>query len=132
MLTGQASAYLPREGIGDIDVAWEYLGQVYGNSHPILNFHLAKLVGMPVMTDDFMETNPQEAADWFMDIEILVDSVLRVGVRSPELQLWAFNRETMSRCLFPKLPCRLLDRVYELATHNEEKLVSFHGLEFTV
>ena len=68
MLTGQASAYLPREGIGDIDVAWEYLGQVYGNSHPILNFHLAKLVGMPGMTDEFRETNPQGAADWFLNM----------------------------------------------------------------
>ena len=40
-LTGKASAYLPKEGIGDIDAAWEYLGQVYGDSYSILNFYLA-------------------------------------------------------------------------------------------
>ena len=122
MLTGKALAYLPKEGIGDIDVAWEYLSQVYGNSHTILNFHLAKLVGMPGMTDEIMETNPQDAADWFLDMEILVDSILRVGVRSQELQWLTFSRETMFHCIISKLPYRLLDRTYELDTQGEEKL----------
>ena len=122
MLTGKALAYLPKEGIGDIDVAWEYLSQVYGNSHTILNFHLAKLVGMPGMTDEIMETNPQDAADWLLDMEILVDSILRVGVRSQELQWLTFSRETMFHCIISKLPYRLLDRTYELDTQGEEKL----------
>ena len=53
----------------------------------VLNFHLARLVGMAGMTEEFMETNPQDAADWFLEVEILVDSILRVGVRSQEHQL---------------------------------------------
>jgi hypothetical protein len=33
---------LPKEGIEDIDAAWGYPSQVYGSSHTILNFHLAR------------------------------------------------------------------------------------------
>ena len=47
VLTGKALAYLPQEGIGDIDLAWEYLEQAFGNPYTILNFHLAQFMSMP-------------------------------------------------------------------------------------
>ena len=122
VLAGKALAFLPPEGIGDIDVAWTHLEQVYGNSRTILNFHLSKLVSMPSMTDEIVETNPQDAADWYFDMEILVDSILRVGSRSQELRWLTFSSKTMFHCVFSKLPHRLLDRTYELDTLGEEKM----------
>ena len=121
-LTGRALAYLPPEGIGDIDVAWKHLERVYGGSRTILNFYLTRLVSMPNMTDEIVEDNPQDGADWFLDIEILVDSILRVGVRSQELRWLAFSRNTIFHCIISKLPYRLLDKTYELDTQGEEKM----------
>jgi hypothetical protein len=95
---------LPPEGIGDIDVAWKHLEQVYGGSRTTLNFYLTRLVSMPNVTDKMVEENPQDGADWLLDIEILVDSILRVGVRSQELRWLAFSRDTMSLCIISKLP----------------------------
>jgi hypothetical protein len=123
-LAGKALACLP-QGVEDIDIAWKYLGQAFGDSRTILSFHLGKLASMPSLTDEIVVTNPQEAADWCFTMETLVDNVLRVGTRSQELR-YAFNRPTTYRCIISKLPVMLMDITYdiltELDTLGEEKM----------
>ena len=43
VLTGKALANLPPDGIMDIDQAWEYLEQAFGNPYTLLNFRLNQI-----------------------------------------------------------------------------------------
>ena len=73
------------------------------------------------MTDKIEETHAQGAADWYLDMETLVDSILKVGSRNQELQYMAFNVKTIFT-IISKLPYNLLSRTYELDTQGEEKM----------
>jgi hypothetical protein len=76
---------------------------------------------MPSLTDKIEEIDPQGAADWYLDIETAVDSILKLGGKSQELQFMAFNAKNIFT-ITSKLPFNLLTRTYELDSQGEEKL----------
>ena len=121
VLTGKARAHLPTEGIRRIEHAWEYLEQAFCNPHTTQNFRLAKVKSMPSLTDKIEESDAEGAADWYLDMETAVNSILKLGGKSQELQFVAFNVKT-TFTITSKLPYILLSKTYELDSQGEEKL----------
>ena len=86
VLTSKAMANLPLLGIRDIDQAWGYIETAYGNPHSSLDFRLTKIKSIPGLADRVEEGDAQQAADWYLDYETAVSSILMLGNRDPELQ----------------------------------------------
>ena len=86
VLTDNALNHLPVNGIRDIDHAWEYLDQAFGNPHTCLNHRLAKVTAMPGLTDNLERQDPAYAAEWYVKMENAVDAVLRMGSRNQSLE----------------------------------------------
>ena len=125
VLTGNALNHLPEDGIKNIDQAWDYLDQAFGNPHTCLNHRLAKVKGMPGMTDNMERANPAYTADWYLKMENAVNSVLRMGARNQSLEYAAFNDKTIYG-ITSKLPWRLERQAYETninkSIYGKEKL----------
>ena len=115
VLTGKALANLPPDGVMDIDQAWEYLEQAFGNPYTLLNFRLNKI------RETVEENDPQFAADWYLAFEGVVDSIVKLGTRDLTLGMSCFNVDTIFT-IIQKLPFHLVSKSYELNARGEEKL----------
>ena len=111
VLTGNALNHLPVDGIKDIDVAWEYLRQAFGNPHTCLNHRLAKVTAMPGLTDNLQKQDPAYAAEWYLKMENAVDAIIRLGSRNQSLEYVAFNDKTIYH-IIAKLPYLLEREAY--------------------
>jgi hypothetical protein len=127
VLTGKTLAYLPQDGIGDIENAWEYLDQAFGNPYTLLNFRLNKIREMVGLTNMVEENDPQFAADWYLEFEGMVDSIVKLGARDITLGMSCFNVNTIYT-ITQKLPFQLVSKSYELNAKGEEKLKQILGL----
>jgi hypothetical protein len=125
VLTGSALSHLPVDGIKDIDQAWEYLNQAFGNPHTCLNHRLAKVTEMPGLTDDIEMQDPTHAAEWYLKMENAVDAVMRLGSRNQSLEYAAFNDRTIYQ-IISKLPFELESMAYKFShdqtVYGKEKL----------
>ena len=61
-LTGKAAAKLPLNGLRDIEEAWQFLQEAFGNSYTNLNYRLSRIGQTPGLTDRLVETDPAHAA----------------------------------------------------------------------
>ena len=113
-LTGSALNHLPIDGIKDIDHAWEYLNQAFGNPHTCLNHRLAKVTEMPGLTDNIEKQDPAYAAEWYLKMENAVDAVMRMGSRNQSLEYVAFNDRTIYQ-IIAKLPYTLESMAYKFS-----------------
>ena len=100
------------DGIKDIDQAWSYLDQAFGNPHTCLNHRLAKVIEMPGLTDNLERQDPAYAAEWYLKMENAVDAVLRMGSRNHSLEYVAFNDKTIYQ-IISKLPYQLENLAYD-------------------
>ena len=112
-LTGRAAANLPLNGLRDIEEAWQFLQEAFGNSHTSLNYRLTRIRETPGLTDKTVETDPAYAATWFLDYENAVKEVLNLGDRGPELEAVAFSIPTLYT-ITSKLPFNMSDRIYDI------------------
>ena len=106
-------ANLPQEGIKDIDHAWEYLEAAFGNPYSSLNYRMNKIKAIPGLTRNIEENDAQQAADWYLDYENAVKSVLMLGNRDTELQAAAFNVQSLY-IIVSKLPFNLVNKTYDI------------------
>ena len=125
MLTDNALNHLPVTCIRDIDHAWEYLDQGFGNPHTCLNHCLAKVTAMPGLTDNLERQDPAYAAEWYLKMENAVDAVLRMGSRNQSLEYVAFNDKTIYH-IISKLPYQVESLAYDFShdkdIYGKEKL----------
>ena len=121
VLTGKALANLPPDGIMDIDQAWEYLEQAFGNPYTLLNFRLNKIRETVGLSDKVEENYPQFAADWYLAFGGVVDSIVKLGTRDLTLGMSCFNVDTIFT-IIQKLPFHLVSKSYGLNARGEEKL----------
>ena len=74
------------------------------------------------MTDRVEEGDAQQAADWYLEYETAVKSVLMLGNRDPELQAVAFNVNARY-IITSKLPYSLVNKTYDLTGYRgQDKL----------
>jgi hypothetical protein len=57
-LTGEAAAKLPLNGLMDIEEAWQFLQEAFGNSYTDLYYRLSRIGRTPGLTDRLVETDP--------------------------------------------------------------------------
>jgi hypothetical protein len=109
-LTGRAAANLPLNGLRDIEEAWQFLQEAFGNPHTSLNYRISRIRETPGLTDKLLGTDPAYAATWFLDYEKAVKEVLNLGDRGPELEAVAFSAPALYT-ITSKLPSTMIDEI---------------------
>ena len=126
-LTGKAAANLPLNGLQDIEEAWKYLEDTFGDPYTSLNYRLARIREIPGLTDKLVQTDPAYAANWFLDYENSVKEVLHLGDRGAELEAVAFSIPTLY-AITSKLPFAMGDKVYDIEESGKHKPKKILGL----
>ena len=73
------------------------------------------------LSDKSMETDPNEAATWFLQYENAVKSILRLGDRTTSLGMESFNASTIYE-ICTRLPYTIKYQTYGLEEDGREKL----------
>ena len=63
-LTGKAAANLPLNGLRDIEEAWKFLEQTFGDPYTSLNYRLTRIRETRGLTDKVVQSDPAHAANW--------------------------------------------------------------------
>ena len=120
-LTGNDASRIPPDGVTSVDNARSILEKAFGNSFEHLYFHLRVMKAAQPLSDKSMETDPNEAATWFLQYENDVKSILRLGDRTTSLGMESFNASTFYE-ICKRVPYTIKYQTYELEEDGRDKL----------
>ena len=86
-----------------------------------LNFRLGVMKSTQLISDKSIETDPNNAATWFLQYEKAIESILRLGDRTTSLGMPCFNASTIHK-MCKRLPYTIQYQTYELEEDGSENL----------
>jgi hypothetical protein len=102
----------------DIEEAWQFLQEAFGNSYTNLNYRLSRIGQTPGLTDRLVETDPSYAATWFLDYGNAVKEVLNLGDQGPELEALAFSAPALYT-ITSRLPPTMISEIRGTKRHGK-------------
>ena len=120
VLRGKAKAQVPQK-TDTVDRAWELLKSAFGDPMTLLKFRKQALSKLGPFPDASSRTNPQKVVEWCLDVERILDDLLKLGERESRLEMVAFNDDTLNE-IIDLFPIRLIFKMERLETEGKEKL----------
>ena len=93
-LRGQAKRMVPEDITEDIDKAWEALDKAYGDPNRLVNHRKKALVKLGPIPKKNGKGGFQKRVDWYINLEVLLQSILELGQKSEDLNSEVFIKKT--------------------------------------
>ena len=119
-LRGKAKNQVPIK-VDSIDRAWELLKSAYGDPMILLRYRKQALQKLGCYPKSQSKNNPQKLVEWCLDLERIIDDLLKLGEREARLEMIAYNDDTLNE-LVDLFPMRLVFKIERLEVHGKEKL----------
>jgi hypothetical protein len=117
-LTGKAAAKLPLHGLRDIEEAWQFLQEAFGNTCANLNHKLSRIERTTGLTDKLVETNPAYAATWLLDYGNAVEEIINLGDQGLGLEALALDAPALYT-ITSKLPPSMITEIRGTMQHSK-------------
>ena len=119
-LRGKAKNQVPAK-TDSIERAWELLKSAFGDPMILLRYRKQSLSKLGPYPESQAKNNPQKLVDWCLDLERIIDDLIKLGERDTRLEMTAFNDDTINDVI-DLFPMRLIFRIEKLENHGKEKL----------
>ena len=126
VLRGKAKAQVPAK-TDTVERAWELLKSAFGDPMTLLKFRKQALTKLGSYPDNFTKTNPQKIVEWCLEMERIVDDLIKLGDRDTRLEMIAFNEDTINE-IIDMFPIRLVFKMEKLKDEGREKLEAIQSL----
>ena len=113
VLKGHAKKLVPFSLTGNIDDAWKTLDNAFGDSIKLMNKRKEALNKLGKMPSNTGKGGLKAKIEWFLQLEVIVQSISDLGNKNSRLSSEAFNPTTFSTIqrLFPSKECLELDDI---------------------
>ena len=95
VLKGKAKVQVPAK-TEDIERAWDLLKSAFGDPMTLLKFRKQSLSKLGAYPDTSTRSNPQKVVDWCLEMERILDDLIKLGDRETRLELVAFGYQFIS------------------------------------
>ena len=126
VLKGKAKAQVP-EKTDSLDRAWELLKSAFGDPITLLKYRKQALAKLGPYPESSTKGNPQKVVEWCLEVERIIDDLIKLGDRDARLEMIAFNTDTVND-IIDLFPVRLVFKMERLDEEGKEKLEAILGL----
>ena len=126
VLRGKAKAQVP-EKTDSLDRAWELLKSAFGDPITLLKYRKQALAKLGPYPESSTKGNPQKVVEWCLEVERIIDDLIKLGDRDARLEMIAFNTDTVND-IIDLFPVRLVFKMERLDEEGKEKLEAILGL----
>ena len=119
VLRGKAKAQVP-EKTDSLDRAWELLKSAFGDPITLLKYRKQALAKLGPYPESSTKGNPQKVVEWCLEVERIIDDLIKLGYRDIRLEMIAFNTDTVND-IIDLFPVRLVCKMEMLDEEGKEK-----------
>ena len=106
-----------------IDRALDILKSAYGDPVVLLQFRKQGLLKLGAYPEAAVKSNPQRLVKWCLELERLIDDIIKLGDGETRLEMVAYNDDTIDS-VTDLFPMRIVYRIEKIDLHGKEKLDS--------
>ena len=126
VLKGKAKTQVPVK-TDTLERAWDLLESAFGDPMTLLKYRKQAISKLGPYPDNLTKTNPQKVVDWCLEIERLIDDLVKLGDRNARLERVAFNDDTLNEVI-DLFPIRVVFEMERLDDDGRDKLVAIQEI----
>ena len=99
VLKGHAKKLVPQSITNNIDEAWDILSKAFGDPIRLMKFRKDSLLKLGTLPKENARGGAKGQVMWYLEAEALIQNILDLGMKSPDLGMEAFSTSTIHTIL---------------------------------